>query len=46
MHHSYKAVLFIIGSDIQDTAGPLQFYAGQTSGVEAAVHSMNEKDFF
>ena len=35
-----KAVLSIIGPDIQRAAGPLQFCAGQSSGVEAAIHCM------
>ena len=35
-----KAVLSIIGPDIQRAAGPLQLCAGQTCGVEAAIHSM------
>ena len=37
-----KAVLPIIRSDIQRAAGPLQFCASQTSGVEAAIHSMRK----
>ena len=35
-----KAVLSIIGPDIQRAAGPLQLCAGQNCGVEAAIHSM------
>ena len=35
-----KAALSIIGSDIQRAAGPLQLCAGQSSGVEAAIHAM------
>ena len=35
-----KAVLSIIRPDIQRAAGPLQLCAGQSSGVEAAIHSM------
>jgi len=34
-----KAILSIIGPDIQHAAGPLQFCAGQTCGVEVAIHS-------
>ena len=36
-----KAVLSVIGADIQQAAGPLQLCAGHISGVEAAIHSMN-----
>ena len=36
-----KAVLSIVGTDIQQAAGPLQLCAGHTSGVEAAIHSMS-----
>ena len=35
-----KAVLSIIGPDIQCAAGNLQFCAGQSSGVDAAIHCM------
>jgi len=35
-----KAVLSIIRPDILRAAGPLQLCAGQTCGVEAAIHSM------
>ena len=35
-----KAVLSIIRPDIQRAAGPLRLCAGQSSGVEAAIHSM------
>ena len=35
-----KAVLSIIGPDIQRAASTLQFCAGQSSGVEAAIHCM------
>ena len=35
-----KAVLSIIGPDIQCAAGPLQLCAGQTCGVEAAIYSL------
>lgn len=36
-----KAVLSIVGTDIQQAAGLLQFCAGHTSGMEAAIHSMS-----
>ena len=35
-----KAVLSVVGGDIQQAAGALQLCAGQISGVEAAIHSM------
>ena len=35
-----KAVLSVFRLDIQDAAGPLQVYAGQYGGCEAAVHAM------
>ena len=35
-----KAVLSVVGSDIQRAACPLQLCAGQCSGVEVAIHSM------
>ena len=35
-----KALLRIIGQDIQEVAGPLQLCAGQDSGCEAAVHAL------
>ena len=35
-----KALLRIIGKDVEDAAGPLQVCAGQDSGCEAAVHAM------
>ena len=37
-----KAILAVIGGDIQDTAGALQMCAGQQSGCEAAVHAMRQ----
>ena len=40
-HIIAKAVLSIVGTDIQQAAGPLQLCAGHTSGVEAAIHSMS-----
>ena len=39
-----KAVLSIIGKDIQKAAGALQLCAGQPSGIEAAIHAIS--DFF
>ena len=36
-----KAVLSVIGGDIQEAAGCIQLCSGQTSGIEAAVHAMN-----
>ena len=39
-HTIAKAVLSIIGSDIQRAAGPLQLCGGQTCGIETAIHSM------
>ena len=35
-----KAILKIIGSDVEEAAGPLQLCAGQDGGCEAAVHAM------
>ena len=35
-----KAILCIIGGDIEKAAGPLQVCAGQDGGCEAAVHAM------
>ena len=37
-----KAVLKVIGRDIEEAAGPLQVCAGQDGGCEAAVHAMRE----
>ena len=37
-----KAVLRVIGRDIEEAAGPLQVCAGQDGGCEAAVHAMTE----
>ena len=37
-----KAILKIIGDDIQSAAGPLQACAGHEAGCEAAVHAMKE----
>lgn len=35
-----KAILSVIGGDIQDAAGSMQLCAGQMAGTEAAVHAM------
>ena len=35
-----KAIMQIVGSDVQESAGTLQLCAGQSAGVEAAVHAM------
>ena len=35
-----KAILSIIGDDIQKAAGPKQLCAGQIAGIEAAMHTM------
>jgi len=35
-----KAILYIIGNDIQLAAGALQTCAGQDAGAEAAIHAM------
>ena len=40
-HIIAKAVLSIIGTDIQRATDPLQLCAGHTSGVEAAIYSMS-----
>ena len=37
-----KAVMSVIKFDVMEVAGNLQLCAGQTSGCEAAVHSMRE----
>ena len=37
-----KAILRIIGQDIQEVAGPLQLCAGQDSGCEAVVHALRQ----
>ena len=43
-----KAILYVIGQDIQDAAGLSQLCAGRESGCEAGVHPMcqifQEKD--
>ena len=35
-----KAILSMIGVEIQQTAGSLQLCAGQPSGCEAAIHTL------
>jgi len=35
-----KAILKIIGGDVEEAAGPLQLCGGQDGGCEAAVHAM------
>ena len=37
-----KAIMHIVNNDIQEAAGPLQLCAGQSAGVEAAVHAMRK----
>lgn len=37
-----KAILWILSTDIEDAAGPLQVCAGQTGGCEAAIHAMRQ----
>ena len=37
-----KAVLSVIGGEIQEAAGSIQLCSGQTSGIEAAVHAMKQ----
>ena len=37
-----KAVLTVLGTDIQKAAGSNQLCAGQISGVEAAVHAVHD----
>ena len=37
-----KVVLSIITEDIMAAAGPLQLCAGQTAGVETAIHLLLE----
>ena len=36
-----KAVLSVIGRDIQKAAGSIELCAGQPSGIEAAIHAMS-----
>ena len=35
-----KAIMYIVGDDVQEAAGPLQLCAGQQAGCEAAVHAL------
>ena len=35
-----KAILKIVGGDVEEAAGPLQLCAGQDGGCEVAVHAM------
>ena len=35
-----KSIMHIVSQDVQEAAGPLQLCAGQSAGVEAAVHAM------
>ena len=35
-----KAVMSVTEKDVQKAVGPLQLCAGQTAGVEAAIHAM------
>ena len=35
-----KAILTVIGGDIQQTVGTLQLCTDQAAGIEAAIHSM------
>ena len=37
-----KAILYLIGQDIQEAAGSLQFCAGQDCGIEVAIHIMHD----
>ena len=37
-----KAILAVVGGDVQETTGALQLCAGQKSGCEAAVHAMKQ----
>ena len=41
-HIIAKAVLSVIGEEIQEAAGSIQLCSGQTSGIEAAVHAMKQ----
>jgi len=36
-----KAILYILSSDVQLAAGPLQVCAGHEAGSEAAVHAIS-----
>ena len=35
-----KAVMSVTEKDVQQGVGPLQLCAGQTAGIEAAIHAM------
>ena len=37
-----KAILYCIGDDVAEAAGPLQVCAGQVAGCEAAIHAMRD----
>ena len=37
-----KAILMVIGNDIQEAAGTLQLCAGQPAGIEAAIHAARQ----
>jgi hypothetical protein len=37
-----KAIMNIVGTDVQEASGALQLCAGQSAGVEAAVHAMRK----
>ena len=37
-----KAILSIIGNDIQEAAGSQQLCAGQDCGIEATIHAMTD----
>ena len=37
----HTIALYIIGTDIQQAAGPVELGAGHTSGVEAVIHYMS-----
>jgi hypothetical protein len=37
-----KAIMIIVGDDVQEAAGATQLCAGQCAGVEAAIHAMRE----
>ena len=41
-HIIAKAVLYVIGEDIQCAAGSVQLCAGQPSGGEAAIHAIRD----
>ena len=41
-----KAILHYIRQDIVVAAGPLQVYAGQAAGCEAAIYTCHEGNFY